>query len=538
MPGLYAQLKALNESLTLNQKLSIAALGTVILFGILGFVYLLGLEPYQRLISDLDPADTQEVIRILEENQIEYELSGNAVNVQAEQIDEALLLIASAGLADRGRVGFEIFDKGSWNVTDFAEKINYRRALEGELERTIRSISEVKTARVHIAPEKEALYSQDKEAASASVLLGLRGTATLSQKKVDSIRNLVAAAVQGLHVDQVSILSDSGELLSRTEDDQLLSQTQIQLRQSLEDELTRKVRSILERAVGESRVEVRTSLALDFNQVQQKELIRDPVLVSEQWTRKGPNAADGVGGVPGFQANQGGATQTQTGTPEGGQATERKNYEFSTIERMLTSPTGSIERLSMAVIVDDKTVSVTDDQGAPEEKRESWQPEELEKLRGLVTSAVGFDASRGDQLTLENVPFQPSTEEQEALEEPGFLETYQPIVYPTLRIIGILMVFLLFYLLIFRPVKKRVFTYVDFESPRMLPGRGETAALAGGVGQLTGEDGSLEKVQALSDDETKDFQLREQIKEMAKENPEIVTSLVRQWINDRSEGNG
>ena len=185
--------------------------------------------------------------------------------------------LASQGVADNSTSGFELFDQNSWGITDFAEKVNYQRALEGELERTITSLSEVASARVHLVMEKEALFEEDEQPAKASVVIRLRGMSRLPAKRVNGIRNLVAGAIQSLDPEHVTVVDDHGNLLSETLDpDEALTNVQLELRRRLEADTVRKVKEIMEPLVGVDKVRVTASVILDQSESEQNEEIYDP----------------------------------------------------------------------------------------------------------------------------------------------------------------------------------------------------------------------------------------------------------------------
>ncbi|HSR52416.1 MAG TPA: flagellar basal-body MS-ring/collar protein FliF [Acidobacteriota bacterium] len=532
MPGILAQFKALNDNLSVNQKLSIAVLGLVTLFGLLGFVYLINQQTYQLLISDLDAETAQQVVERLEQQDIAYKLSnsGRDILVPPESLNQAMLEIAGDGLVNKGRVGFEIFDENSWSMTEFGEQVKFQRALEGTLERTILELEEISKARVHVAFEKESLFSEQKQPAKASVVVGLRTGRSLPPKKVASIENLVASAVQGLSPDNVTVVGADGGLLSQERaDTEMLNEQQIQLRQGMERELSEKVRRLLERTVGQSKVEVETSLVLDFSELRQKELIKDPVLLAEEETsRRGPGA-QGAGGTPGVAANEGQEPQADEEL-SGTQVTQtRRNYEHSLLERSRTAPGGEIKRISMAVVIDHKSVPEQDEAGETVETRVPWAQEELDQLRNLVSSTIGFDAQRGDRLTLENIPLlDPVQPEMQAPVGGGFLQEVQPLLWPALRWMGILGLFLLFYLLIFRPVKRQVFTYVEANPPAQV-----TQGSGGARRQLA--DGSRRALpEAEGDVEIDaDEQRRADLVDLARRKPETMTGLLRDWMSEQ-----
>ncbi|HSR70145.1 MAG TPA: flagellar basal-body MS-ring/collar protein FliF [Acidobacteriota bacterium] len=532
MPGILAQLKALNDNLSVNQKLSITLLGLVTLFGLLGFVYLINQQSYQLLISDVDAATSQQVVERLENKGIPYQLSnsGRNIAVPPESLNEAMLEIAGEGLVNKGRVGFEIFDENSWTTTEFGERVKFQRALEGTLERTILELEEISKARVHVAFEKESVFTEQKQPAKASVVVGLRSGRSLPARKVASIENLVASAVQGLSPDNVTVVGDNGALLSQSRPDtEMLNEQQIQLRQGMERELSEKVRRLLERTVGESKVEVETSLALDFSQVHEKELIKDPVLLSEdEISRRGPDG-QGVGGVPGVASNQG--AEPEPGSERSGaQMTQtRRNYEHSLLERSSRAPGGEIKRISMAVVIDHKTAQQQNGQGETVEERVPWTQEELDQLRSLVSSTIGFDAQRGDSLTLENIPLlEPVQPQVTAPAGGGFMDQVRPLIWPVLRWTGIVALFMLFYLMIFRPLKRQVFNYVESQPPAQLA-QGQSKGqrqLGGGARAALPE--AQEEVE-IDDDE----QRKADLIDLARRKPETVTGLLRDWMSEQ-----
>lgn len=530
MAGSLSQLKALNDNLSVNQKLSIVTLGAVILFGMLGFVYLLNQEDYQPLMSNLSPDDAQQVINQLQSRGIRYKLDngGRTILVPIGSVDSARLEIASSGLMDRGSVvGFEIFDEGSWNITNFAEKVNFQRALEGELAQTIHTIAGIRNARVHLALGKESLFADESTPATGSVVVGLGMGGTLGQDKVAAIRNIVARAVSGMDPNNVSVVSTDGQLLSSSGGgSQMVNDQQLNLRKELEQELSRKVLAILERPVGASKVEVRTSLDLDYKQVQQKEILKDPVLLSEQKARRPGAGAGSVGGIAGTAANQGAGPQSGSAAGDGPWTDETRNFEFSTIERLLTSPGGSILAINMAVLIDDKTIRETDAAGDVTEKRTPWTPEELEKLKSLVASTIGYRPQRGDQLTLENVSFQTTPSEPVAIEGPGFLDDNRQLLMQIVRYAGIVGVFLLFYWMVFRPVKRRVFTFVEGSNKRALAEAAAQKALKAAE-QLSLTEGNPEATSNPAAD-----RLRRDLLDVAKRDPEAVSSLVSNWMSE------
>ncbi len=536
-----AQMKALNEKLTLSQKLSILGLGTVILFGSFAFFYLVQNESYQLLYSNLDAASANAVIEHLEQSGIPYRLSdsGRSISVPAERADLLRIEVASQGLPSRSSSGFELFDQNSWGTTDFAEKVNYQRALAGELERTIIGLAEVASARVHLVMEKDSLFEADRQPAKASVVIKLHGTEKLAQQRVEGIRNLVAFSVPGLDADNVTLVDVHGNLLSeRVGGDGALTDVQMELRRGIEADYVGKVKSILGPLVGEEKVRVTVSVSLKNSETQQNEEIYDPdstVVVSQQRTEEVVKDSRLMPeGVP-FQANDTGAVSAKGSDKGRTRQSETVNYEVSKTVRQTLLPKGSIERLSVAVVVDDKTIESQDVAGNVVVSTEPRSDEEMLRLQKLVAATIGLAPERGDSLVVENVSFSPATEETVQLYEPSFLEQYKNYILPALRYLLVLALFALFYFMVFRPVKNRVFSYVEVSDPgyAQLKSAGKDSALVEKLqrqlGQLEGLKDSKEPVaEALEEG----AMTKKQLISLAEKDPSLVTQLIRSWLSE------
>jgi flagellar M-ring protein FliF len=535
-----SQLRALNAKLTLNQKLSILALGGVMLFGLLFFAYLVQREPYQLLLSDLDAASANTVVERLRSMDVPYRLAdgGKSILVPADRVDELRIDVVSQGLPSKGRMGFELFDQGQWGITDFAEKVNYRRALEGELERTILSLAEVQQARVHLVLGRKSLFEEDEEPAKASVVIRLRDGATLNKQRVRGIGNLVAFAVEGLAPENVTVVDVNGNLLSESlAEDRRLSVAQLDLRSKVERELCEKVVSILEPVVGADNVKVTASVQLDYSETTEKtQQVADPIMISRQLTEEIVNDS-GKQGIP-FKANapenQQAAAQA-TAQPGRSLQSETTNYEVSKTFRERVLPSGSLLRQSVAVVVNDRLVPASapaDGEPAPPPQYAPRTPEEMERIRALVAATIGLNPDRGDALTVENVSFSGRRDGVPFTgAEPGFWDRYKHIIYPVSRYLLVLLVFGLFYLMIFRPVKKRVFAYVDVE-------RNDLQQLAATLNdpellkQLEAAAGGQDKALLPPKVTDRNQALKKDLLTIAKENPQAMTQLIRSWLSE------
>ena len=543
--GILTQLGALNEKLTIGQKLSLLTLGTVIFFGVFLFVYLLQNDQYQLLASDLDATNVSAITERLDQMGIPYQLTqgGRSVSVPIEKLNQARIEIASQGLPDRGRIGFEIFDESKWTMTEFTEKLNFRRALEGELEKTILELSEVSQARVHLVLEKEKLFRDDSQPAKASVVIKVRPGAALSSSRVFGITTLVASAVEGLNTDNVTVIGADGKTLSAPKSDsQAADVAQLDLRSTIEKELNQKAISLVEPLVGQGKVRASASVVLDNDEREQTEEIFDPersaVLSQERTEDRTVDVKGSDGGIPGTASNE--ETTESPPVAEDRRVRTRElvnNLVTKTVTHTRTSSKGIINRISMSVVVDDAVETSLDENGETVTTTRPRSPEEIELLRSVVSDSIGFDAQRGDTLTVANISFQQVPVEPPVLTQETLLQQYGPLIQPAMRYLVILAVFLLFYLLIFRPVKQKVFNSLEFADPqlaRLAAATGDTQM----VQQLKTQMDSLREGGPASDGDEevgllghRHSQIKKQLVEVARREPDTVTRILKSWLS-------
>lgn len=543
--GAWAQLSALNQKLTINQKLSLLTLGTVIFFGIWAFVYLFNQDHYQLLVSDLDADDVSSVVEKLKQEGVPYELAqgGRSVLVPPQNLNEARIDIASQGLPENGRIGFEIFDQNNWSMSEFTEKVNYLRALQGELEKTILGLSEISHARVHLVLGKDSLFTEEKQPAKASVIIRLRPGSNLPPNRIAGVTNLVAFAVEGLAVENVTVVDDNGNVLSHSPSDGEETNMQADLRTRIEQELSQKVISTLEPLVGKEKVRATSSVLLDQRETEQTEEIFDPqgtVILSQQRTQDSLSDTSPAGGVPGTTSNQEGDAGLAIAREAGSErfrTTELVNYEVSKTVRHVTTPRGVIQRVSLAVVVDDAVETSTDEDGESVQTTRPRSAEEMEQFRKVVSAVVGFDEERGDTLTVENISFQEIVEESPLLTPKTFLQQYRNLLLIGMRYLSIIALFLLFYFLIFRPLKKKLFASLEFSDP-------EFAQLAAATGDDAMVHQLQDKLAALKSSspalleggkevavlDHRQAQIKRQLAELASKEPSTVTQLIKSWL--------
>jgi flagellar M-ring protein FliF len=464
----FARLKAGAEALSGKQLVSLSLAFLAVVGLTIGSAYWLNTPNYGVLFSDMDTESASSVVAKLKEQKVPYEIDegGKTIRVPTTRVDELRLELAGQGMPGSGHVGFEIFDKTAFGVTDFLEHVNYRRALEGELARTISTISEVAGARVHIAMPQPSLFSGRDQPTKASVILKLRNKSQLAPQTVTAITGLVSASVESLKPESVVIIDNFGRPLSRTQDpDDGGSAVGIERQQRIERELSTRVITLLEPIIGAGRVRVNVTAKLnsDTNEETEEKWDPTPVVRSQQTITQ---TAGGIAplapqGVAGSRSNlppdpskpeEAKAAASLSSVPSGAaHAAETTNYEVSKLTRHSLQPRGDITKLSVAVLLDDDRPATSGDPQQPATAKPR-APEEIQKIHGLVAAAVGFDADRGDQLTVENIAFEETPIETVA--PPGLWQKFGPQVMEAVRVLGIVALGVLALFGVIRPIVK------------------------------------------------------------------------------------
>ena len=397
------------------------AIFVAVVAGVGGFAYWANQPAWALLATDVEPEAMSGVIDKLKALKVEYALDagGRAVRVDASRVDELRMTLAAEGLPASGRIGFELFDRTMFGATELTEKVNFQRALEGELARTISSLSTVSAARVHLALPRNSLFAHESEPAKASVVLRLKAGRSVSAPDVDGIVSLVASSVEGLDPSAVTIIDATGRRLSKAGDpagaDSDRARTDRQ--QQIERDLAARVVALLEPVVGAGRVRANVAAVLKSDSVDEMEERWDPTTVvrSRQQTTEadGRAAAQAAAGAranlppaaaPGKDAKEPAPTPPPVFNTNN-RSSEVTNYEVSKMTRHTISPSGQVSRLSVAVLVDDVKTTKADAKGEPVVKSTPRSKEELQRLQALVASAVGFSQDRGDQITVDNIAF-------------------------------------------------------------------------------------------------------------------------------------
>ena len=522
----------------------LAAIGLVLATTVGFFVFLSGrlaTQSYGLLYGDLDLRDSGQIVQKLDAMNVTYQLraDGAQILVPTDQVAKLRVAMAETGLPHGGSVGYEIFDKSeTLGTSSFVQNINNMRALEGELARTIASISSVQGARVHLVLPKRELFSRDRQEPSASIVLKTRGGERLGKTQVGAIQHLVAAAVPGLRPGRVSIVDSEGNLLARGTDDGS-GQT-----------AASNAEEMLERSVGPGKVRAEVHAEMDFDRVTTNSESYDPngqVVRSTQTSSEQSDSSDAgeqpvtvANNLPDAQANK----ATSGGRSKNGRNEETVNYEITKTVQSHVREGGQVKRLSVAVLVDGTYATAADGTKTYQPR----SPEELKQLGTLVRSAIGFDEKRGDSVDVVNLRFITPAEPAVAapdgyfgLSKSELLHAAEPVV---LALVGLLVM-----LLVVRPLIGRILEAAPRGAPalagpegqRLLSapagGGGAYPAIAGvppGVPATAVASSSPDTLDQMIDISQVEGRVRassiKKIGEIVEKHPEEAVAIVRSWM--------
>jgi len=504
----------------------VVMLVAIVIGGIVGIVTVagwLGKVTYQPLYSDLDPAEAADVTRYLSEHNIAYNLSAGGTTVEVPESDlyEARLALASQGLPNSGNVGYSIFDESSLGMTDFLQKLNFRRALEGELSRTISVLNEVKAARVHIVMPEERLFAEQQKEATASVVLKLQHHGGLARSQVNGITHLVASSVEGLKPGNITIVDYNGNMLSSNQgSDPLaaLTGTQIEMTRQIENDLQKKAQSMLDGVLGPGKGIVKVTAELDFQQYSRTSENYDPdkvAVVSEQRT-EGSNTATKK--LPENGENRQDDRSEVTVT----------NYEVSKTVESVQNAVGTIKRLSVAVLVDGNYRTVENTDGIMETVYEPRPPSELDRLASIVKNAVGYSDGRSDQFEIVNIAFDKTylNEQQDMLDNQYTREFYYDIVKKVIMVLAAIAVLLW--------LRKRLKKFFAGMSRIMPPPNRKPVRSTQRNRQAEGKNDLGEEDEEVPEVEPKKRQPRliDQMQKVAKDEPEEIAKVIKTMMVD------
>jgi flagellar M-ring protein FliF len=516
------------------------ALGVAAVVAVMGAVWMWGQQPdYRVLFSNFSDRDGGAIVAELEKMNIPYRYAegGGAVLVPADRVHDARLKLASQGLPKGGNVGFELMENQRLGSSQFVEQVNFQRAMEGELARTIESVSAVQAARVHLAMPKSSVFVSEQKQPTASVLLNLHPGRALDPQQVSAIVHLVASSVPELPIKNVTVVDQNGNLLSetgRTTGANGLDPSQIKYVQELQQSVVKRIESIITPIVGPDNVRAEATADVDFSRSEQAvesykpNQTPDAMVIRSQQTSESLNGGANAAGVPGALTNQPPAPATapitasaqnggaQAGTA--GAASTRKdatvNYEVDKTIQYVQQGVGGLKRLSVAVVVNyrksvDKDGKVTMKPLAEAEKAQ---------ITTLVKEAMGFNQERGDSVNVVNTPF--ATAEQEVLPEPPLWK--QPENVALAKDVGkyllMALALLVLYLKLLKPLLKKLSESV----PQALPAPGQQAALQHAGGEMVALPPGAQ-ARSYQDNLTR-------AQKMASEDPRVVANIVKTWV--------
>jgi flagellar M-ring protein FliF len=514
------------------------------------FLYVAGVisEPAKTILyAGLEPREAAQVTAKLDAMAVKYDTRGDGtILVPSDQVNKLRMELASENLPAAG-VGYEIFDKSdTFGATAFTQNINKLRALEGELARSIQTISGIESARVHLVVPEHEIFARDSQPPSASVVLKTRGR--LDRGQVEAIQHLVAAAVANMDSQRVAIIDDRGDLLAGGDGKtgaNAGAQDQERATTSFEDRLRQRVENILSSVVGPGHVRVQVSADMNYNHVSETSESYDPdskVVRSSQTVEQSSSDTQSDGAANAVSvANALPNAQTPPSTPGGGDKSsstrteETTNYEISKTVKTSTLEGGDIKKLSVAVVVDGD--ATTDTSGKTTYKART--PKEMAQIEALVKSAIGFDAKRGDQVQVTNMEFAhldagPVTPEEEPLL--GF-QTGDWIKIIEVAILSITALLLGFFVM--RPLITRMFTPVSalpapaFTPAQIAAGEAQAANAAQGPGGLAGLPAPKENMIDVSriDGQVRESSIKK-VGEVVQSHPEEALSILRTWLHE------
>lgn len=496
--------------LSSKQKILIGTITVAVFAAIMGLVSIVSKPTYGILFSNLNEQDASKIVQALKEKSVPFTLddNGRTILVPKQQLYELRLAMASEGLPNSSIIGYEIFDRTNLGISDFVQKVNYRRALEGELSRTILNLNEVEGVRVHIVTPEKSLFKEDEKPTTASVVLKLKSGKPLRREVSQGIAHLVASSVEGLDASNVTILDTRGNVLTETNKTNslvALTSTQYELQQKVETYLAQKAQLLLNSALGVGNSLVQVNAELDFRQVEKNLEQYDPdntVVRSEQITEEKSVLRDSL--PP--------STRSNTVT----------NYEVNkTLERIIEN-VGNIKRVSIAAIVNDKPIT-KEVNGEKIVEYKSRDAEEMNRLAEIVKKAVGFNPERNDDISVVNIPFGNGAEEQLVTEQ------QLPQEWNDVAVQVVLIAAMIIAIVIVRSLLNRLRFKV--ESSEVLWGNKISGELAAG-------QPNLQKIH-LPPVETEvplevalKAERRKQISEYVKKQPEEASKLLKVWLSE------
>ena len=516
-------LKLIN-SLPLSKKISMMFVIVLVMAGFALMFFWANQENYQVLFSNLSQKDGNAIVADLKKKNIHYkvEANGSIILVPSDKVYELRLSMAGEGLPSGGNVGFEIFDHTDFKTTKFVQELNYRRALQGELARTINQFKEVNNSRVFIVIPEESLFIEDKKPASASIQLDLKSS--LPPERLTAIVHLVANAVEGLEPEHVTVVDTKGRLIFKggagDNSSSALSGSQLDYKKKIETEIKENVQSMLERIVGLGKAIVRVNAEIDFDKITLNEEEYDPTTTAVRSSRDIEENTQS-----GEKSNETGQTlidKRRGVVPSPNEAQNKKtkkdvatNYEINKIIRTILKPAGKIKRLSVAAVIDGKYEAEKLKDGTETRKYIPRTEQELKKFEEIVKKAMGYNEDREDQVTVSSISFSETIPmDSQITPAAGKLDLILNIVKDYRKTIINLMLIAMVFIFIVKPLLKSMKSVTK----EAMVANEELMRVSEEYAQLP---------------ESRGVDMKNRVREISQKNPEKAQQLIRGWIGEK-----
>lgn len=540
-----SQIREFFKGLSTGRKTALAVTGTAIILVLGGMFVWASKQGYQPITyGNMNAEDSSQVMRLLREKKIPFQVdpSGKQILVPPEYLNDLRLELAMQGMPQSSGAGYELFDKQSFGTTTFMNKVNQKRALEGELMRSINTIKGVKRSRIHLAIPDKSAFVEDQKRPTASVVLDLEPGITLSEKQVYGISHMVAGAVEGMDIANVNVIDSFGKSISKNTHDSLVSLTseQADFKRKYEEDYQRRIEEILGRVVGDGHVKVAVSADLDFSTVAEQQTLLDQDGATVKSQQKINETMDGsrpvASGAPGASSNtpgeQPGVVAQNSAKTNTAKSNEILNYEIPKVVRTTQKQAGAVKKLSVAVIVDGKQIRTIGADGKVETKSEAWSAEKIKEFEAIIAGAVALDRKRGDTLEIKNIDF--VTEDFEDAQR--LLDSTATRHYvQSLSIYGVIgLVVLLFFFFVVRPYIRWITENTTDSVDTFLPQTIEELEKIQKSSTLAQLDEVVPDLpDRLDPEKVESEMIREKIVTLIDNNPQKASLILKEWLQKK-----
>lgn len=537
------------RGLDFSKRLSLIGTSLMVAGAIVAMIMWATKTRFSVLYTDLNREDAKQISVLLEEKKIPYQTSkdGKIISIPEENVERWRLELATMGVTFSGTVGYEVFDKQAFGTTSFVQKVNRQRALEGELIKTIRYISGVKRARVHLSIPENSPFVSEKKPPGASIVLELDNGVVLTQQEIRGIGNLVASSVEEMRPENVVIIDHRGKQLSENLNDPLAAQTATQM--ALESKINRdyeeKIEEILRKVVGEGKVVAKVNVQLDFSKQESTETSYDnenaAVLSEVKNSQKINGSRPSPQGIPGARSNLPGELP-QPGIPETTNAVDKelstKNFNVPSKVTKNQRPSAVIKSISAAVMVDGKRVpmlnengeAVLDKEGKSSTRYEQWNENDLASFQAIVTSALNINGKRGDVITIKNMEF--AQEDMNGAEDLLKERERHEFIKNIVKYMAIGLTISLFFFLVVRPFIQWVTDNTVESVEDFLPKTLEELEKIQSNQKLPGLEDALPQIEErLNPEKIEGNMLREKIISLVENNPAKAAQVIHEMIH-------